>query len=142
MNVLLHICCAPCSIMCIQTLRGEGIEPVGFWDNPNIHPFTEFRMRRNTLVEYARSIGLELVVYGGYGLRPFLGEVGGDFAGRCRVCYRLRMRSAARRMRRSSSASSLHAMTSKCARIEVSPNECASFKYRSIHSLLIWFERE
>ena len=96
MNLLLHICCAPCSIMCVKTLRAEGIEPTGFWDNPNIHPFTEFRMRRNTLTEYAKSVGLELVVHGGYGLRPFLGEVGGDFDGRCAVCYRLRMRSAAR----------------------------------------------
>ena len=67
MKLLLHICCAPCSIMCIETLRGEGIEPVGFWDNPNIHPFTEFRMRRNTLVDYAKEIGLSLVVEGGYG---------------------------------------------------------------------------
>ena len=65
MKLLLHICCAPCSIMCIETLRGEGIEPVGFWDNPNIHPFTEFRMRRNTLVDYAKEIGLSLVVEGG-----------------------------------------------------------------------------
>ena len=96
MKLLLHICCAPCSIMCIETLRGEGIEPVGFWDNPNIHPFTEFRMRRNTLVDYAKEIGLSLVVEGGYGLRPFLEAVGGDFDGRCPVCYRLRMRSAAR----------------------------------------------
>ena len=96
MKLLLHICCAPCSIMCIETLRGEGIEPVGFWDNPNIHPFTEFRMRRNTLVEYAREIGLSLIVEGGYGLRPFLEAVGGDFDGRCATCYRLRMRSAAR----------------------------------------------
>ena len=69
MKLLLHICCAPCSIMCIETLRGEGIEPVGFWDNPNIHPFTEFRMRRNTLVDYAKEIGLSLVVEGGCGLR-------------------------------------------------------------------------
>ena len=96
MKLLLHICCAPCSIMCIETLRGEGIEPVGFWDNPNIHPFTEFRMRRNTLVDYAREIGLSLIVEGGYGLRPFLEAVGGDFDGRCATCYRLRMRSAAR----------------------------------------------
>ena len=36
MKLLLHICCAPCAIMCIETLRGEEIEPVGFWDNPNI----------------------------------------------------------------------------------------------------------
>ena len=36
MKTLLHICCAPCSIACIDTLRQEGIEPVGFWYNPNI----------------------------------------------------------------------------------------------------------
>lgn len=46
MKLLLHICCAPCSIMCIETLRQEGIEPVGFWDNPNIHPYTEYRSRK------------------------------------------------------------------------------------------------
>ena len=51
MKLLLHICCAPCSIMCIETLRQEGIEPVGFWDNPNIHPYTEYRSRKNCLVD-------------------------------------------------------------------------------------------
>ena len=40
-----HICCAPCSVACIQQLRSEDIEPVGFWYNPNIHPFTEYRAR-------------------------------------------------------------------------------------------------
>ena len=49
MNLLLHICCAPCSVACIKQLRGEGIEPTGFWYNPNIHPFTEYRSRRNCL---------------------------------------------------------------------------------------------
>ena len=61
MNLLLHICCAPCSVACIKQLRGEGIEPTGFWYNPNIHPFTEYRSRRNCLREYAQSIGLTLV---------------------------------------------------------------------------------
>lgn len=95
MKLLLHICCAPCSIMCIETLRGEGIEPVGFWDNPNIHPYTEYRSRKNALVEYAKSIGLALEVHGKYGLRPFIGEVAADIDGRCVRCYRMRMRAAA-----------------------------------------------
>ena len=95
MKLLLHICCAPCSIMCIETLRGEGIEPVGYWNNPNIHPFTEYRARRNTLQEYAKTIGLELITDGAYGLRPFLTEVGGNFDGRCVFCYSMRMRGAA-----------------------------------------------
>ena len=95
MKVLLHICCAPCSIMCIETLRSEGIEPVGFWDNVNIHPYTEYRERKNTLVEYAKSIDLALIVHGEYGLRPFVQEVADNIDGRCVKCYRMRFRTAA-----------------------------------------------
>ena len=95
MHTLLHICCAPCSIACISSLRDEGIEPVGFWYNPNIHPYTEYRQRRNTLVEYAADIHLPLIQEGGYGLRQFIARVDGDFAGRCQVCYRLRMQRTA-----------------------------------------------
>ena len=69
-------CCTsavrPCSITCIDTLRQEGIEPVGFWYNPNIHPFTEYKMRKNTLVEYAKSIDLKLEIENEYGLRRFI----------------------------------------------------------------------
>ena len=67
-GTLLHICCAPCSIACIDTLRQEGIEPVGFWYNPNIHPMKEYKMRKNTLVEYAKSIDLKLEIENEYGL--------------------------------------------------------------------------
>lgn len=95
MKLLLHICCAPCAIMCVKTLREEGIQPVGYWDNPNIHPYTEYRTRRQTLEEYAKSISLPLIIGGRYGLRTFLDEVNGDYTGRCLTCYRLRFESAA-----------------------------------------------
>ena len=91
MQTLLHICCAPCSNMCITTLRGEGVEPVGFWYNPNIHPFTEYRARRNCLREYAGDIGLKLLEQNDYGLRPFVREVAGDIDGRCVKCYEMRL---------------------------------------------------
>ena len=96
MKLLLHICCAPCSIMCIETLRQEGIEPVGFWDNPNIHPYTEYRSRKNCLTDYAKSIGLELILHGDYGLRPFVQTVADDIDGRCVQCYRMRLEPTAR----------------------------------------------
>ena len=48
-KTLMHTCCAPCSVSCIQQLRAEGIEPVSFWYNPNIHPFQEYKARRETL---------------------------------------------------------------------------------------------
>ena len=96
MKLLLHICCAPCSISCIESLRAEGLSPEGLWYNPNIHPFTEYRARRDTLIAYAESIALPLRVEDEYGLRPFVRAVCDDIDGRCAVCYRMRMDEAAR----------------------------------------------
>ena len=92
MKLLLHTCCAPCSLMCIETLRSqEGIDPVGFWFNPNIHPFTEYRSRRNCLREYAQEIGLTLLEKNDYALRPFIREVAPDIENRCLKCYEIRL---------------------------------------------------
>ncbi len=91
MKLLLHICCAPCSVACIKQLRADGIEPVGFWYNPNIHPVTEYRERRDCLIDYAESIGLELVVEDSYGLRPFVRAVADDIENRCQHCYACRL---------------------------------------------------
>ena len=96
MKLLLHTCCAPCSVKCIETLRGEGIEPDLYWFNPNIHPFTEYRSRRDTLVEYAKTIGARLHLVDVYGLRTFVAAVSPDFDDRCTYCYTVRMDAAAR----------------------------------------------
>ena len=97
MKLLMHTCCAPCSVACVQSLRAEGIEPVAYWYNPNIHPYTEYRARRETLMEYAKRIGVALEVEDDYGLRPFVKVTVGDMDGRCTTCYAVRMRQAARR---------------------------------------------
>lgn len=95
-GLLMHICCAPCSVYCIDRLRSENIEPVGFWYNPNIHPFTEYKMRKNTLVDYSASIGLKLIVENEYGLRSFIQNVYPDFDHRCGYCYRVRLEETAK----------------------------------------------
>ena len=95
-GTLLHICCAPCSIACIDTLRQEGIEPVGFWYNPNIHPMKEYKMRKNTLVKYAKSIDLKLEIENEYGLRKFIEAVYPNWDNRCATCYALRFEETAR----------------------------------------------
>ena len=51
-RLLLHTCCAPCSVYCVESLRSEGLEPVSFWFNPNIHPYQEYKARRDTLIGY------------------------------------------------------------------------------------------
>lgn len=96
MKLLLHTCCAPCSVYCVDSLRSEGVEPVSFWFNPNIHPYQEYRARRDTLVDYAASIGLELAVRDHYGLRDFVQAAAGDIEGRCVHCYACRLKETAR----------------------------------------------
>ncbi|MCD7947051.1 MAG: epoxyqueuosine reductase QueH [Oscillospiraceae bacterium] len=95
MNTLLHICCAPCSVACVTALRAEGIGPTGFWFNPNIHPFTEYRMRKNTLVDYAKTIALPLHMQDEYGLRGFVRTVCDGLEHRCAYCYRVRLEACA-----------------------------------------------
>ena len=95
-KTLLHCCCAPCSVSCIQTLRSEGIEPVGLWYNPNIHPYQEYRARRDTLMAYAPSVNMELIVLEEYGLRDFVRAVSEDIDHRCAYCYEHRIEGTAR----------------------------------------------
>jgi predicted adenine nucleotide alpha hydrolase (AANH) superfamily ATPase len=104
MKLLLHTCCAPCSIQCVEALLAEDIAPHLFWYNPNIHPYTEYRSRGNSLYALAAAKNLPLTVEDEYGLRFFIKGVssveenGESPAGkkRCGFCYRLRLKKTAR----------------------------------------------
>ena len=91
MKTLLHICCAPCANHPIEVLRGDGIEVAGFWYNPNIHPFTEYRARRNCLRDYAQTIELPVIEKNDYALRPFIRTVAANIEHRCGKCYEMRL---------------------------------------------------
>ena len=95
-QILLHCCCAPCSLSCIDPLREEGLEPVAFWYNPNIHPWKEYQARRDCLLEYAPTIGMEVRVQEDYGLREFVCHVADNIDGRCTYCYEHRLEGTAR----------------------------------------------
>ena len=78
MKLLMHTCCAPCSIYCIDSLRGEGIEPILYWFNPNIHPYMEYKARRDTLKQYTDMINIEAIFEENYGLKEFCKNVVDD----------------------------------------------------------------
>ena len=93
MKLLMHVCCAPCSVYCIETLRKEGIEPTLYWYNPNIHPYTEYVARRDCLVEYAKSINVGAIIQDEYGLEDFCKNVSNNLQSRCvDYCYPVRLR--------------------------------------------------
>jgi predicted adenine nucleotide alpha hydrolase (AANH) superfamily ATPase len=90
-KVLLHICCAPCSIYPLKHLRNEGAEVYGYFYNPNIHPYTEFLKRLKTLENYAKISLLPLAVDDSYELEAFLKGVIEYGKDRCLFCYRMRL---------------------------------------------------
>ena len=93
MKLLLHTCCAPCSVYCIETLRKEGIEPTLYWYNPNIHPYTEYKARRDCLIEYAKKINIKLIIEDEYGLQDFCKNTINNLQSRCAdYCYPIRLR--------------------------------------------------
>ena len=96
MKTLMHICCAPCANRPVDALRQEGVGVTGFWFNPNIHPYTEYQARKQTLEQYAKDVELKLVIGGSYDLRPFVRNVADHIDTRCGYCYRVRLEETAR----------------------------------------------
>ncbi|UCG14157.1 MAG: epoxyqueuosine reductase QueH [Deltaproteobacteria bacterium] len=101
MKVLLHICCAPCSIYPLEVLEGEGCRVFGFFFNPNIHPYQEYRLRLETLQRFAEHVALEVIYRDEYDVVSFLREVVFRETQRCYYCYHLRLDAAARLAKKS-----------------------------------------
>lgn len=95
-KVLLHCCCAPCSVSCVEPLREENLDITAYWYNPNIHPFKEYEARRDCLIEYSGKINLPLIVEEDYGLREFVKNVACDIDRRCTYCYEHRLEQTAK----------------------------------------------
>lgn len=96
MKLLLHICCANCAIHPVKVLREAGADLTGYFFNPNIHPYREFRRRLDTVQEYAEQVALPLICNDDYALEEFLANVACDPARRCIYCYHSRLEVTAR----------------------------------------------
>ncbi len=97
MKLLLHTCCAPCSVYCIDELRSENIEPTVYWFNPNIHPYMEYKARRDCLKEYTNSINVNAIFAENYGLDDFCKNVVNSLETRCQdYCYPVRLEQTAK----------------------------------------------
>ena len=100
MKILLHICCAPCTIYPLGILRKEASQVKGVFFNPNIHPYLEYKRRLDTVREYAAREGLEVAVAEGYPLEDFLQKTAALGKDRCSYCYEVRLRHTAEQARK------------------------------------------
>ncbi|MCX5706728.1 MAG: epoxyqueuosine reductase QueH [Candidatus Omnitrophica bacterium] len=96
MKLLLHICCAPCLIYPLKSLKSKGLEVGGYFYNPNIHPLIEYNNRKQAVEELNKNTNIELI-YPKYRPEEFFREVNlkEDNPGRCALCWRLRLKKTA-----------------------------------------------
>ena len=97
--LLLHACCAPCSLEPLRLFREEGFEPVICWTNPNIQPMAEHDRRLDTLLAWARDVAHVEVIVAGDARDAWERTVAPLWEvreRRCAACYALRLEEAAR----------------------------------------------
>ena len=94
MKLLMHMCCAPCSVYPLEVLREAGFETEGFFYNPNIHPSEEHRRRMDNVRKLSEIEGLK-VHYSDEFIQELWESHVGPEASRCEMCYGMRLEKAA-----------------------------------------------
>lgn len=94
-KLLLHICCGPCASFPVPALRNEGFEVMGYFMNPNIHPYTEWLKRREALEQYAQAVDLKVLYEENYQPEEYFQAITHREARRCFFCYQIRLEQAA-----------------------------------------------
>ena len=97
-KILVHICCAADGLYVIQLLQKE-YKTSGFFYNPNIHPFSEYKLRLEETKKISHLLNFELIegeyddhrwfkITQKYKNEPEKGK-------RCDICYALRLQKTA-----------------------------------------------
>ncbi|MGK0256234.1 MAG: putative adenine nucleotide alpha hydrolase (AANH) superfamily ATPase, partial [Arcobacteraceae bacterium] len=91
--MLVHICCSVDSHYFLQQIQKEypNEKLVGFFYDPNIHPYSEYKLRLLDVEYSCKKLGIELIE-GPYALEEWLKLVKGlenepEKGDRCTVCY-------------------------------------------------------
>ena len=92
----MHICCANCYLYPFQVLFSKGIDVKGMWFNPNIHPYTEYKMRLDALQKLQNLWNLDIEYIDHYGLKEFIRAVVNNEDNRCIICYSMRLEETAK----------------------------------------------
>lgn len=95
MKVVLHVCCGICAAGAAADLSQEGHSVLGYFYNPNIHPFEEYQRRLQAAIKVANMLHFSLEE-GLYTPEEWLratesmkAEPEGGY--RCQACYRMRL---------------------------------------------------
>lgn len=102
MKILVHICCAPDAVYFLKRLRYDYPQSqiVGFFYDPNIHPYEEYRLRLVEAKRACKELGIEFYE-GEYDIEDWLFYVKGyedepEKGKRCSLCFDYRLLRSAR----------------------------------------------
>lgn len=110
-RILVHMCCGPCSIVPIKAMLGGDAASApdvwGFFHNPNIHPFFEFKKRLEAAKRLASLLAVNVIFDEEYRPTAFIkgvkeaaksnGKKGfPEKDGRCGFCYSSRLEETAK----------------------------------------------
>jgi predicted adenine nucleotide alpha hydrolase (AANH) superfamily ATPase len=100
--MLVHICCAVDSHYFLERLKEDfpGEKLVGYFYDPNIHPYSEYYLRLLEVKRSCKALGVELIE-GEYNFRAWLNAVKGlesepEKGKRCSVCFDHRFKESAK----------------------------------------------
>ena len=94
MKLLLHMCCAPCSVYPVSVLKSEGIQIEGLFFNPNIHPIEEFNKRKENVEIFSKAENIPVHFFDDFDQESWE-NFSGEESDRCRMCYTIRLEKAA-----------------------------------------------
>ena len=95
-KIVIHVCCGICALYPVKNLS-ENFEVIGFWYNPNIHPYKEYQIRLST-ASYAFSIlDKEIFFDYNYDITSWFEKIipAEKEGKRCELCYRIRLEKTA-----------------------------------------------
>ena len=81
-KLLLHICCSPCLMYPYSIIASDKLsldkkfdKIIGYFYNPNIHPYTEYLRREESLRKFSDTVGLKVIYEKDYDMEEFIRNV-------------------------------------------------------------------
>lgn len=92
------MCCGPCSVIPLKRIMAGRAEVWGFFYNPNIHPFAEFKRRLDAVKTLAGFLSINIICDEAYRAKAFIkglttrrGARQPSKGERCPYCYETRL---------------------------------------------------
>ncbi|HON06346.1 MAG TPA: epoxyqueuosine reductase QueH [Candidatus Ratteibacteria bacterium] len=96
-KIIVHVCCGVCAITTFRFLE-EKFEPIGFWFNPNIHPYEEYKKRLQNAGYVFQKLGRSIEWNIEYSIDKWFSlitPVAKNKHLRCERCYEIRLEKTA-----------------------------------------------